>query len=153
VASLRGESSNQLLETLEEWNDYLDRYSAPPTGVAILNARRCRVPGLRNDAYCRVMNELIYNQWHFPRPELAKSYLEMLTKGAGDPIALQCPRRWGKTTFLLNEMSAAANDAGFLCVYIDVWQNRSDVLGAINYGLQEAIDDLDVPKSVVAKRQ
>jgi diguanylate cyclase (GGDEF)-like protein len=98
------------------------------------------------------MNELIYNQWHFPRPALAKSYLEMLTKGAGDPIALQCPRRWGKTTFLLNEMSAAATDAGFRCVYIDVWQNRSDVLGAINYGLQEAIDDLDVPKSVVAKR-
>jgi hypothetical protein len=26
VASLRGESSNQLLETLEEWNDYLERY-------------------------------------------------------------------------------------------------------------------------------
>jgi diguanylate cyclase (GGDEF)-like protein len=98
------------------------------------------------------MNELIYNQWHFPRPALAKSYLEMLTKGAGDPIALQCPRRWGKTTFLLNEMSEAATDAGFLCVYIDVWQNRSDVLGAINYGLQEAIDDLDVPKSVVSKR-
>jgi hypothetical protein len=98
------------------------------------------------------MNELIYDQWHFPRPALPKSYLEMLTKGAGDPIALQCPRRWGKTTFLLNEMSEAATDAGFLCVYIDVWQNRSDVLGAINYGLQEAIDDLDVPKSVVAKR-
>jgi diguanylate cyclase (GGDEF)-like protein len=98
------------------------------------------------------MNELIYDQWHFPRPKLARSYLDMLTKGAGDPIALQCPRRWGKTTFLLNEMSEAATDAGFLCVYIDVWQNRSDVLGAINYGLQEAIDDIDVPKSVVAKR-
>jgi hypothetical protein len=28
VASLRGESSNQLLETLEEWNDYLERYPA-----------------------------------------------------------------------------------------------------------------------------
>jgi hypothetical protein len=25
MASLRGESSNQLLETLEEWNDYLER--------------------------------------------------------------------------------------------------------------------------------
>jgi hypothetical protein len=25
VASLRGESSNQLFETLEEWNDYLER--------------------------------------------------------------------------------------------------------------------------------
>jgi hypothetical protein len=43
VASLRGESSNQLFETLEEWNDYLERYSAPPTGVAISSARRCRV--------------------------------------------------------------------------------------------------------------
>jgi hypothetical protein len=28
VASLRGESSNQLLETLEEWNDYLERQIA-----------------------------------------------------------------------------------------------------------------------------
>jgi hypothetical protein len=27
VASLRGESSNQLLETLEEWNNYLERYA------------------------------------------------------------------------------------------------------------------------------
>ena len=25
LASLRGESSNQLFETLEEWNDYLER--------------------------------------------------------------------------------------------------------------------------------
>jgi hypothetical protein len=39
VASLRGESSNQLFETLEEWNNYLERYN----GVAILSARRCRV--------------------------------------------------------------------------------------------------------------
>jgi hypothetical protein len=43
MASLRGESSNQLLETLEEWNDYLERYSAPTTSAAILSARRCRV--------------------------------------------------------------------------------------------------------------
>jgi diguanylate cyclase (GGDEF)-like protein len=98
------------------------------------------------------MNELIYDQWHFPRPQLAQSYLDMLTKGAGDPIALQCPRRWGKTTFLLNEMLETATDRGFLCVYIDVWQNRSDVLSAINYGIQEAIDDLEVPSSTIARR-
>jgi len=29
VASLRGESSNRLLETLEEWNDYLERLRTP----------------------------------------------------------------------------------------------------------------------------
>jgi hypothetical protein len=28
VASLRGESSNQLFEILEEWNDYLERENA-----------------------------------------------------------------------------------------------------------------------------
>ena len=91
------------------------------------------------------MNNLIYEQWHFPRPILVDSYLAMLRDGPGDPIALQSPRRWGKTTFLLAEILPAARTAGLLPVYIDVWQNRSDVLSAINYGLQEAIDDLDVP--------
>jgi hypothetical protein len=34
MASLRGESSNQLLETLEEWNDYLERFpGARPASV------------------------------------------------------------------------------------------------------------------------
>lgn len=98
------------------------------------------------------MNNLIYQQWHFPRPRLVDSYLAMLRDGPGDPIALQSPRRWGKTTFLQTEMSPAARKAGFLPVYIDVWQNRSDVLSAINYGLQEAIDDLEVPRTTVGKR-
>jgi hypothetical protein len=98
------------------------------------------------------MNNVIYEQWHFPRPSLADYYLALLLDGPGDPIALQSPRRWGKTTFLLTEMVPAARAAGFLPVYIDVWQSRSDVLAAINYGLQEAIDDLDVPTTTVGKR-
>lgn len=98
------------------------------------------------------MNRLIYEQWHFSRPKLVKSYLDMLRDGAGDPIALQSPRRWGKTTFLLAEVSATAQQSGFLPVYIDVWQNRDDVLSAINYGLQEAIDDLEVPATTAGKR-
>jgi hypothetical protein len=40
VASLRGESSNQLLETLEEWDDYLERYC-----VAINNRDQAPVLG------------------------------------------------------------------------------------------------------------
>ena len=98
------------------------------------------------------MNKLIYEQWHFPRPKLVDSYLRMLRDGPSDPIALQSPRRWGKTTFLLTEISAAASVAGYLPVYIDVWQHRADVLAAINYGLQEAIDDLAVPSSTVGRR-
>lgn len=98
------------------------------------------------------MNNLIYEQWHFARPKLVASYLTLLRDGPGDPIALQSPRRWGKTTFLQSEIMPAARAAGYLSVYIDVWQNRDDVLSAINYGLQEAIDDLDVPTSMVGKR-
>jgi hypothetical protein len=98
------------------------------------------------------MNRLIYERWHFPRPKLVESYLATLLDGTGDPIALQSPRRWGKTTFLLTEVTAAASRAGFLPVYIDVWQNRTDVLAAINYGLQEALDDLDVPETRAGKR-
>lgn len=98
------------------------------------------------------MNNLIYEQWHFARPKLVASYLTLLRDGPGDPIALQSPRRWGKTTFLQSEIMPAARAAGYLSVYIDVWQNRDDVLSAINYGLQEAIDDLDVPTSTVGKR-
>jgi|ERR1039457_2094779 hypothetical protein len=98
------------------------------------------------------MNNLIDGQWHVPRPNLVKSYPALLRDGPGDPIALQSPHRWSKTTFLLTEPMPTAQTAGFLPVYIDVWQNRDDVLSAINYGLQEAIDDLDVPTTTVGKR-
>jgi hypothetical protein len=49
-------------------------------------------------------------------------------------------------------MVPAARTVGYLPVYIDVWQSRSDVLAAINYGLQEAIDDLEVPTTTVGRR-
>jgi hypothetical protein len=98
------------------------------------------------------MNDLIYEQWHFSRPKLAQSYLTLLRDGSGDPICLQAPRRLGKTTFLLTEVIPAAIKDGYLPVYVDVWQHRSDPLAAINYGLQEAIDNLEVPDSTLGRR-
>ena len=98
------------------------------------------------------MHELIYEHWHFPRPRLAQSYLTLLRGGSGDPICLQAPRRLGKTTFLLIEVIPAAIKAGYLPVYVDVWQHRSDPMAAINYGLQEAIDNIEVPQSTLGKR-
>jgi hypothetical protein len=98
------------------------------------------------------MNQLIYAQWHFSRPALTASYLQLLLEGTGDPIALQSPRRWGKTTFLLSEIKPEALGRGLLPVYIDVWQNRDNALSAINYGLSEALDDVLVPDSTAGKR-
>lgn len=98
------------------------------------------------------MIELLYRQWYCPRPALAESYLRQLLQGPGDPIALFAPRRIGKTSFLLTELTAAARRRELLPVYVDVWQNRSDVLSAINYALQEAIDDLQVPATTMGRR-
>jgi hypothetical protein len=78
--------------------------------------------------------------------------MKHLLEGTGDPIALQSPRRWRKTTFLLSEIKPESEARGLLPVYIDVWQNRDNALSAINYGLSEALDDLQVPNSAVAKR-
>jgi hypothetical protein len=56
MASLRRESSNQLFETLEEWNDYLERITRPhnrndaivfefgPLGWAVIDARNPDAP-------------------------------------------------------------------------------------------------------------
>lgn len=98
------------------------------------------------------MAEFIHQHWYFARPKLAQHYLSLLIDGPGDPIALVGQRRIGKTTFLLNDLLPAAGNRGFLPIYIDVWQHRAEVLEAINYALQEAIDDLDVPKSKAGRR-
>ena len=98
------------------------------------------------------MSEFIYRPWYFARPALAAKYLDLLLDGPGDPLALFAPRRVGKTSFLLNELGLAAKARGFLPIYIDVWQNRSDALSAINYALQESLDDLKVPASTAARR-
>jgi uncharacterized protein len=98
------------------------------------------------------MSELIYRPWYFPRPQLARKYLDLLMGGPGDPLALFAPRRIGKTSFLLNDLSREAERRGLASIYIDMWQNRGDALSAINYALQEALDDLTVPRSTTARR-
>jgi uncharacterized protein len=98
------------------------------------------------------MGEIIYRPWYFARPVLAGKYFDMLLGGHGDPLALFAPRRVGKTSFLLNELASEAGKRGFVPIYIDVWQNRGDALSAINYALQESLDDLSVPANVAARR-
>ncbi len=85
------------------------------------------------------------------RPELARSYLELLKAQPGRPIALFAPRRVGKTYFLDLDLAPAARAAGFTPVYADVWLHRAAPLGAINHALEEALDDATVPSSAVGK--
>jgi predicted transcriptional regulator len=85
------------------------------------------------------------------RPELARSYLELLKAQPGRPIALFAPRRVGKTFFLDQDLTPAARASGFTPVYADIWLHRSSPLSAINHALEEALDDATVPASAVGK--
>ena len=98
------------------------------------------------------MIDAIYEQWYFHRGELARSLLLTLLEGTGDPIALMGERRIGKTSFLVNDLMPAAIERGMVPVYVDIWQHREDPLMAINYALQEAIDEVEVPKTKTARR-
>lgn len=98
------------------------------------------------------MNDLIYQKWYFARPALAHRIMRLLMDGPGDPLALVGERRIGKTSLLLFELMQLARQQGLLPVYVDIVQHRADPLAAINYALQEAIDDLTVPDSTLGKR-
>ena len=98
------------------------------------------------------MNDLIYQKWYFARPALAHRIMRLLMDGPGDPLALLGERRIGKTSLLLFELMQLARQQGLLPVYVDIVQHRADPLAAINYALQEAIDDLTVPDSTLGKR-
>jgi uncharacterized protein len=85
------------------------------------------------------------------RPELARSYLELLKAQPGRPIALFAPRRVGKTFFLDQDLAPAALAASFMPVYADIWLHRASPIVAINHALEEALDDATVPLTAVGK--
>jgi uncharacterized protein len=85
------------------------------------------------------------------RPELARSYLELLKAQPGRRIALFAPRRVGKTFFLDQDLTPAARGSGFTPVYADIWLHRTSPLSAINHALEEALDDATVPASAVGR--
>lgn len=72
--------------------------------------------------------------WHFPRTELAKSYLTQLDSGLNS-IAIFAERRKGKTEFLLEDLAPAAKAAGYTVVYINFWEQKSDPIRCITRGI------------------
>jgi len=85
------------------------------------------------------------------RPALAASYLRLLAAQPGRPIALFAPRQVGKTFFLDHDLTPAAKKAGLLPVYADVWLHRAAPMEAINHALEEAADDIAVPRGKIGR--
>ncbi|MES2018693.1 MAG: hypothetical protein V4484_19560 [Pseudomonadota bacterium] len=87
--------------------------------------------------------------WHYPRTDLAASYLDTLQAGLISSMVLFAPRRKGKTEFVLDDLLPAAEAAGYRTVYCSMWQNRSDPLASLLLALTNAAK----PKSFGEKLQ
>lgn len=62
------------------------------------------------------MTKAYEKSWHYPRVELAKSYLKTLEHGAST-MAIFAERRKGKTEFLNDDMTPLAISEGHRCCY------------------------------------
>lgn len=60
--------------------------------------------------------------WHYPRPELAQSTLDLISKRATNALVLFAPRRTGKTEFLLKDLAPLAEKRGHRVIYVNFWQ-------------------------------
>ncbi len=99
------------------------------------------------------LNDIIgtFDDIEVRRPELAKSCLALMQAQPGRPLAMFAPRRVGKTYFLDHDLAPAARQAKCLPVYADLWLQKSAPLDAINHALEEALDDVKVPRTEVGR--
>jgi hypothetical protein len=74
--------------------------------------------------------------WHFPRPDLANAYLAALNSGILASLTIFAPRRTGKTVFLRQDLTPAAQQMGYHVVYADLWQTRQTPGAALLHALE-----------------
>lgn len=77
--------------------------------------------------------------WHYPRPQLAAKYLQVFDVGLTSARALFAKRRMGKSEFLEQDLIPAARNAGYLTVYLNLWDARSEPAPAFWAALSRAL--------------
>ena len=80
---------------------------------------------------------MMQNNWHYPRPLLAKKYLDLFDMGLTSARGLFARRRMGKTEFLKKDFIPAAEKAGYLVVYTNLWELEIDPATALVSALRE----------------
>jgi len=89
--------------------------------------------------------------WHYHRPELAKIYLDTLNAGLVTSTTIFAPRRAGKTSFLRKDLSPAAESAGYVVVYADLWQTRLSPGVSLVRALEQALENKTALQNITAK--
>ena len=78
--------------------------------------------------------------WHFPRPLLAKQYLDFFDTGVSNAMILFQQRRFGKTEFCLLDLAPAAEANGYLVVYASFWQARLAPTALLLHALEKSLE-------------
>ncbi|NVK40500.1 MAG: hypothetical protein HWE39_04590 [Oceanospirillaceae bacterium] len=86
--------------------------------------------------------------WHYPRRELAERYLQGVTLGMMNRMALLGVRRVGKTEFLLRDLCPLALEQGYLPVYANLWASPEHPHETIIEALKLALAGLKDKKRI-----
>ncbi|GGO76730.1 hypothetical protein GCM10011348_04630 [Marinobacterium nitratireducens] len=86
--------------------------------------------------------------WHYPRRELAERYLQGVTQGIMNRIALLGVRRVGKTEFLLRDFCPLALEQGYLPIYANLWASPEHPHETIIEALKAALSGLKDRKRI-----
>lgn len=89
--------------------------------------------------------------WHYPRPLLAKRYLDLLGAGPVSSTSIFAPRRTGKTVFLRQDLTPAAIERGYRVAYADLWQTKLSPGVALIRGLEEALAPKNLGERILDK--
>lgn len=92
------------------------------------------------------------SNWHFARPTLANNYLSMFKLGLTSARGLFARRRMGKTEFLKKDFIPAANAAGYITVYVNLWDLENDPATTITSEIYKAIEPKGFNKIWVAMK-
>jgi hypothetical protein len=90
------------------------------------------------------------DDWHYPRANLAKHYLNILEMGISSTLALIAPRRKGKTLFILQDLFPIAQKKKYIPVYASLWQNVNSPHDGLISAIEETIAALD-KKTTIAR--
>lgn len=89
--------------------------------------------------------------WHYPRTELAAKYLRNIVDFGAKRQTFFAERRTGKTTFLINDLAPAAEDANFVVSYVSLWQQKDAPHLALSDALDETVRRIKSQRNVLVR--
>lgn len=87
------------------------------------------------------------DDWHYPRPDLARQFLELFALGLTASRGVFAKRRMGKTEFLEHDLIPAAAAAGMRTCYANLWESRAHPTEFLAAAVARAI----APKTTLEK--